>query len=60
MDQAERTRRVKIGDLRRRLIGDSIERKRLVDDLVAVVRADERSKTIETLRRVTPNAEDRA
>lgn len=60
MRQDERTRRTRIQDLRRRLVGDSIERKRLVDDLVTVVRADERAKTIETLRAVSPTAEDRA
>lgn len=59
MRQDERTRRNRIQTARRRLVGDSIERKRLVDDLVTLVRSDERAKTLESLRSVERTSEDR-
>lgn len=53
-------RRARIEMLRHRLVGDSIAKHRDLRDLLALVREDERAKTLDGLRRVEPTAEDRA
>lgn len=50
MKAREYTARARIAELRRQLGGDSIARHRQLDQLIKVVREDERDKTLEALR----------
>jgi len=53
-----RTPALTIANLRRELIGDSRAREKLVNGLIALVRADERAKTIQSLSNLRFKARD--
>lgn len=49
--------RLTIGEARKELVQDSIERKKLADRLIAAVREDEREKTLAAVRALYPEIE---
>lgn len=52
-----RRRPKSVSEIRREIVGDSLERERLVAKLIQLIRADERDKVLSTMRRVRDNAE---